>query len=173
MTSRYTIVPARPHDLAALPEVERSAATLLRGYMPDAVLEETTSLDTFRAAQREGRLLVVLAGDVPVGFALIALLPGGHPHLQEMDVLPAHGRQGLGTALLNEVVGWLARTGQSAITLTTARAVPWNMPFYARFGFEEVRDPSPALLAIIADEAARGLPSSDRVVMQYRLRLTF
>jgi GNAT superfamily N-acetyltransferase len=172
MTSGHTIVLARPQDVAALPGVELAAARLLRGYIIDAVLEETTPVDTFRAAQREGRLWVVLADDVPVGFALVALLASDAPHLQEMDVLPAHGRQGLGTALLNELVRWAAQAGHSAITLTTSRAVPWNMPFYARFGFEELpaRDLSPELVAIVKDEAARGMPAAERVVMRYRLR---
>ena len=53
------------------------------------------------------------------------------------------------------------------VTLTTFRGVPWNMPFYARLGFEELprAEWPPPLRAIVADEAARGLDPERRVVM--------
>jgi hypothetical protein len=68
------------------------------------------------------------------------------------------------------VCEWVARSGYSAVTLTTFRDVSWNLPFYARLGFEEVARAGlrPELLAIVQDEAARGLEG--RVVMRYRVR---
>jgi len=166
-----TIVRARPQDVEVLPGVELAAATLLRGHLPDSVLEESMPVDTFRRAQKEGRLWVALAGETPVGFALVQWLAEDLPHLQEMDVLPEHGRRGLGTAMLKEVVSSLARSGHSEITLTTSRTVPWNMPFYARFGFEEIDagDLRPELVAVVQDETARGMAAAQRVVMRYRL----
>ena len=116
-------------------------------------------------------LWVALAGDTPVGFALVKMLAEDLPHLQEMDVSPEHGRRGLGTALLQAALDWLARSGHQQMTLTTFRNIPWNMPFYSRMGFEEIPggELRPELETVIRDEAARGLDPAQRVVMGYRV----
>jgi hypothetical protein len=48
--------------------------------------------------------------------------------------------------------------------------VPWNAPFYARMGFEEMqpRDMTPELRALVEHEAANGLDPAKRVVMIFR-----
>ena len=83
---------------------------------------------------------------------------------------PRHGRRGVGTALVEAVCDWGRRRGFEELTLTTFRALPWNVPFYARLGFEEVAgdDLTPELEAVIRDETARGLDPRRRVVMRYR-----
>lgn len=166
----YRIAVARPRDLPALGAIERSAAQLLRGHAPASVLEETTSESDFREAQSAGRLWLALADEVPVGLALVELLAPDLPHLEEVDVHPDHGRRGLGAALVRTVCDWARTSGYRELTLTTFRAVPWNMPFYRRFGFEEVPadEVRPELVAVVADETARGLDPHRRVVMRYR-----
>jgi hypothetical protein len=57
----YTITPARPKDLAVLPAIELAAARLLVGHAPEFVLNETTSDEVVKTAQRHGRLWVALA----------------------------------------------------------------------------------------------------------------
>ena len=90
-------------------------------------------------------------------------------HLAEIDVLPAHGRRGLGTRLVEEVCHWAASAGYESVTLTTFRDVPWNMPFYERLGFRVVAGAgrSAALRAIVEDETRRGLDPSRRVAMEW------
>jgi len=63
---------------------------------------------------------------------------------------------------------WAARNGYGAVTLTTFRDVPWNLPFYARLGFDVVApdEVSASLRAIVEDETRRGLDPSRRVVMK-------
>ena len=58
-------------------------------------------------------------------------------------------------------------SGYSAITLTTFRDLPWNGPFYARLGFEEVTalDAHPRLAGELALEADHGLPVERRCAM--------
>ena len=167
---RYAIVAARAQDVAALPAIELAAARLLEGHAPESVLRETTDLDTLAAAQAAGHLWVAAADDAPVGFALVEILPDGLPHLEEVGVHPLHGRRGLGAALVRAVCEWAARSGHAEITLTTFRAVRWNMPFYAGLGFEIVPPDAmrPALAAVVRDETARGLDPDARVVMRYR-----
>jgi len=164
----YKITRARPQDLRLLPAIEIAAAAMLVGHAPESVLSETTSDQTLREAQAEGRLWVALAGDSPVGFAHVELLEPGVAHLEELDVHPDHGRRGLGRRLVAAVCEWALSSGFRAVTLTTFRNVPWNMPFYATLGFEEIpaRELSPQLVAVVQDETQRGLDSTWRVVMR-------
>jgi GNAT superfamily N-acetyltransferase len=167
--TNYSISPAQPRHIQALPAIELSAATMLKGHAPPSVLEGSIPESEHRRAQEEGRLWVALADDVPVGFAIVEMLAEDLPHLQEIDVAPEHGHRGLGTALLEKVFEWLGTEGHRQITLTTFRDVPWNMPFYARLGFEEIpaSELRPELAKVVADEAARGLDPARRVVMRY------
>jgi hypothetical protein len=69
------------------------------------------------------------------------------------------------------VCEWATRRGYPEVTLTTFRDVPWNMPFYARLGFELVptRELSAELVRIVAEEMRCGLDPARRVVMRYRV----
>jgi GNAT superfamily N-acetyltransferase len=164
----YRIVEARRCDLPLLPAIELAAAALLAGHAPASVLAETTSAEGLEDAQERGHLWVALADEVPVGLAHILLLEPGIAHLEEIDVHPEHGRRGLGRRLVIAVCRWAAASGCSCVTLTTFRDVPWNMPFYARLGFEEIppAELSSALLSVIDDETRRGLDPSRRVAMR-------
>ena len=166
----YSIVRARRQHLRALPAIELAAAQLLKGHAPESVLSETTDPRSFSDAVAHGRLWVALAGEMPVGFALVHLLADDLPHLEELDVEPSHGRRGLGTALVRAVCEWAAATGYSMLTLTTFRAVAWNLPFYARLGLVEIPTDllRPELAAVVSEEAGRGLASEARAVMSYR-----
>src|SRR4029078_2757351 len=155
----YSIVRAHRRHLEALPAIELAAAQLLKGHAPERALNETTDLQTFSDASDNGRLWVALAGETPVGFALVRMLGDDLAHLDELDVDPSHGRRGLGTALVLAVCEWASASGYSGVTLTTFRAVPWNLPFYARLGFTEIPADGvrPELAAVVSAEAARGL----------------
>jgi GNAT superfamily N-acetyltransferase len=151
-----------------LPTIELAAATLLAGHAPESVLTETTTQAALKDAQQRGHLWVALADSIPVGFAHLKVLAPGVAHLEEIDVHPEHGRRGLGTRLVTTVCGWAATNGYPYVTLTTFRNVPWNMPFYARLGFEQIppAELSPALLSVIEDETRRGLDPDRRVAMR-------
>jgi GNAT superfamily N-acetyltransferase len=171
MKPLYDIAWARPQDLHLLPAIELAAGALLNGHAPESVLSETTSEQDLREAQAEGRLWVVLAREFPVGFAHVEVLGPHGVHLKEIDVHPDHGRRGLGTRLVMTVCEWATRRGYPEVTLTTFRDVPWNMPFYARLGFELVptRELSAELVRIVAEEMRCGLDPARRVVMRYRV----
>jgi len=164
----YTITKARPKDLSLLPAIERAAARLLAGHAPESVLSETTPHHVLAAAQAHGHLWVAIADDVPVGFAHVEVLEPEVAHLTEIDVDPVHGRRGLGTRLVMAVCAWAATAGYRAVTLTTFRDIPFNMPFYARLGFDVIRpeELSSVLRSIVEDETRRGLDPARRVVMR-------
>jgi GNAT superfamily N-acetyltransferase len=170
--SSYTVRLAAPGEVAALPAIERSAARLFRdsGLRGD-FLDRVREVDELDPAQREGRLWVAVSPDgTPVGFALATVL-GTAPHLEEIDVHPEHGRQGLGTRLVAAVVAWARARNATALTLSTFRDVPWNAPFYARLGFRMLEPEAlgAELRGLVAREAAAGLPVERRCVMRLEL----
>jgi GNAT superfamily N-acetyltransferase len=166
---------AAPEDVAALPEIERVAGLLFKTHsrdlgIPEEMYEQPNAVETFTAAQEAGRLWVACdSRDEPIGFALVLDL-AGFAHLDELDVLPSHGRQGLGSALLAAVCTWAEAAGVPAVTLRTFRDVPWNAPFYQRRGFQVVNsaDLSAEHVGLEASERQRGLRTDLRVTMAYR-----
>ena len=172
MDSRYTISLATPEHLEALADIEGAADAMFDGYLPASIPEVVTPRHKFYTAQIEGRLWIALSGESPVGFALVEMLAKDLPHLEEIDVLPSHGRRGIGTALIDTILEWVVKEGHRQLTLTTFRSVPWNMPFYSRLGFVEspTHELRPELERVVQDEAYRGLPRELRVVMRYDMR---
>jgi len=164
----YTITQARLEDLSALPAIELAAARLLTGYAPESVLAETTADEVLQTAQSHGHLWVALAEDVPVGFAHVRILEPMVAHLEEIDVHPDHGRRGLGRRLVMAVCAYAETNEYRAVTLTTFRDVPFNMPFYASLGFEVIpaEQLSAALREVVEDETHRGLDPDRRVAMR-------
>jgi len=169
MRPTYRIIEAREDDLPFLPVIELAAAQLLVGHAPADVLKETTELRLFRQAMAGGRLWVAVTGETPVGFVHVRLLRSGAAHLEEIDVHPSHGRQGIGRRLVGAACEWTARKGHDAITLTTFREVPFNMRFYASCGFREVppAELDAQLAEIVTNEARLGLAPERRVVMRW------
>jgi len=168
---RYRVRLARADEVARLPAIERAAAELFRGRdVGTFSLDDVLDAATHAAAQREGRLFVAdLAGE-PVGFALASHI-GGEPHLRELDVLPAHGRRGLGARLVRAVIEWARAQGAPSLTLSTFRDIAWNAPFYARLGFRALDEAEldAAHRALLDREEAMGLPRQRRVVMRLTL----
>ena len=108
--------------------------------------------------------------DEPVGFALAWLRPGAL-HLRELDVLPTHGRRGLGARLVAHVATEAQRRGFPLVTLTTFTEAPWNAPYYERLGFRRLAaEGLPEWLAAIRhEEASEGLDRWPRIAMALRI----
>ena len=172
MEATYSIERAQPEHLYALPEIEQQAAALFEGWnVPKSVLEDTTPLEDFQAAQAAGLLWVAISPQQqPVGFALVER-EGTVLHLEEIDVHPRHGQQGIGRALVQAVCAWAREQDYTEITLTTYQDIPWNAPFYGRVGFEVLNtaELTPELRARVRAEAERGLNPERRVVMRKML----
>lgn len=163
----HAIVPAAPEHVGALPEVERRAGERFGTSVPARVLARTIPLPVLEVAQRAGRLWVALAPDgEPVGFALADSV-AGRAHLEELDVLPEHGRGGIGAALVSAVEQWAVSQGFMELTLTTYVDFPWNASYYSKLGFEPVAasDLDVGMLQQLTDEDALGLERDRRVMM--------
>jgi GNAT superfamily N-acetyltransferase len=160
---------ARAEDLPELARIERAANRLFvdRG-VSGVKADDVTALAELSEARGAGLLWVARSdGDAPVGFALLCIVDGA-PHVEEIDVDPAHGRRGIGRALLETALAWAREAGHRRVTLTTFREIPWNEPFYASAGFRglEPHEIGPELAALVRDETARGLDPAQRVVMR-------
>ena len=125
------IRPVRPGELALLPALEAAADTVFEplGIGP---LPGPGTVQEFAAA-----LVVLVAGDPPVGLCRIDGLGPGSAHLEQLSVHPDHAGRGVGRALLRAACAWAAAEGYPELTLATYRDVPWNGPFYASEGFVE------------------------------------
>jgi predicted N-acetyltransferase YhbS len=172
LKSGYTIRSARAEELTLLAQIERAAAVLFLNT-PYAFLahDEPLSLDFVRQRFQVGQVWVAVDKQgLVVGFAITREVDDTI-YLQEMDVDPAHGRRGLGAALVETVCDWAQLQGYGAISLSTFRDLPWNAPFYAKLGFQML-DESELTLGfqqIRRQELEAGLPITDRVMMSYEL----
>jgi GNAT superfamily N-acetyltransferase len=167
-----TIRAPRLKELELLRDIERAAGALFAeiGFAEVAVAEPA-SVEELAAYVFDGRAWVVVEHDVPVGYAVVDIVDG-LAHVEQLSVLPEHGRKGLGSALLAHVCDWAAQRRLEAVTLTTFTAVPWNAPYYEKNGFRVMDDAEigPELRDLRAHEAEHGLDPSQRVCMRRAVR---
>lgn len=164
----YRIRLATTSELDLCVAIERRAAVRFQSV---GLAEVMATVVTPRVALEQGvhergLFVAVDASDGPVGFALVTTLDG-EAHLLELDVLPEHGRKGLGRALVIAALAWGHERKLPRLTLSTLDFVPWNAPFYASLGFRALRDDElgEELRASQALDRARGLPDDGRVIM--------
>jgi len=165
----YHVAAAGLEQVRSLPAIELEASRLFpESHVPPNLRHVVTPQYAFASAQREGRLFTASTetGEV-VGLALAGVMDGA-AYLAELDVLPAHGRRGLGRKLIEAVIEWAERGGFAELTLATFRDLPWNAPYYARLGFEELAPAAlgPALAAVLRREATTGLDPDKRLAMR-------
>jgi GNAT superfamily N-acetyltransferase len=165
----YRIRLARADEVARIRQIEDEAGTMFSGLgLIDEALDPSFPLDDVTSLIGEQQVWVAcLEDDVPVGM-VIASVREGAAYIEELDVVPAHGRRGLGSRLVEWVCEWAKAREYRTVTLSTFRDVPWNGPFYRRRGF---RDLSPAdwtadMLVIREREVQHGLRVEARVFMR-------
>lgn len=119
--------------LASLAQVEGAADRLIPGLVEAGRWPPTPGAERFA---HPGFIVAALEGGVTLGFAHVLDLEGHH-HLEQVSVRPEHGRQGIGRALIYAACTQAQARGASEITLITFAGLPWNAPFYRRFGFRD------------------------------------
>jgi GNAT superfamily N-acetyltransferase len=152
---------AEPEDMEQLPDIDNRAESLFR--VSGLNLPELPfPIDALHDSK-----IVYVAGRPPVAFVQVDEVDG-NAHVQELAVLPAHMRQGLGSLLLDAACAWARDNGYRAITLTTYADVAWNAPFYAARGFTELAELTPELAEIRDWERDVGLDEVGRRVAMRR-----
>lgn len=156
-------------DIPLLQQIECSAAQRFAqlpglGWLADG---EPYDADQHQRLMALGTHWVLEHQGQPVGF-LAAERFGTDLHVWELDVALPHQGRGWGRALLSAAQQYAAASGVQRLTLTTFREVPWNAPFYRRFGFREwaAAEWPPRLQQVMARERALGLTPEERCVMQ-------
>ncbi|TDE29525.1 GNAT family N-acetyltransferase [Actinomadura sp. 6K520] len=128
----YEVRVARPEDLPALPPIEISGERMFAeiGIMfpPGPTVVELLS---------GGDAEIIVAGDPPVGFAAVEEVDGA-AYLAQISVRDDLAGKGIGARLLDAVMKRAAEAGAAGVSLLTFRDVPWNGPWYAGHGFEEL-----------------------------------
>ncbi|MGB7086873.1 MAG: GNAT family N-acetyltransferase [Phormidesmis sp.] len=172
----YVIRLAKESEIPALPEIERSAAQRFLPYLatlniPVDLLEGLTTPRFLQAAQADRRLWVAVEREQPVGF-IVAKFLTKICFVVELDVHLDYGRRGIGSALVEACCHGAQQRGYDQIMLTTFRAVPWNIPFYQRLGFEVMpaADWPLEISAIVQHEARYGFAQAKRAVMRRSIR---
>jgi GNAT superfamily N-acetyltransferase len=120
--------------------------------------------ELLQAAQSEERLWVALTEDrTPVGFAMADVVDGC-AHLDEMDVIPDFGGQGIGTRLMQSLIDWARSGNYPAITLITFRHVP-------KMGFVSMQpcEIGEELASLLREESEAGIDVLKRVCMRLDL----
>jgi len=167
----YLITPAAPEDVADLVFADLAASKLFAGtgYLPEDALADHVPVETLEGAMLTGHIFAVRHGGEAVGFALTSVR-GATLYLDQISVDPAHGRKGLGAALMARVHRDAARRGLKSVTLSTFRDLAWNGPFYRRLGYRELprAKMQPWMHEIEAAQTANGLDVSKRCFMVRR-----
>ncbi len=163
---------AGSEHLSAIPAIELAASAMFpEADLPVEVRYLVIENELLQEAQSDARLWVALTDErTPVGFAMAGIIDGG-AHLDEMDVMPDFGRQGVGTRLVRTIIDW-ARLGEyPVLTLITFRHLPWNAPFYERMGFEAMAtsELGEELAKLLQEDGDAGIDVHKRVCMKLDL----
>ncbi|TDB95840.1 GNAT family N-acetyltransferase [Actinomadura sp. 7K534] len=128
----YEVRVARPADLPGLPLIEISGERMFAEigivFPPGPTVVELMS---------DGDAEIIVAGDPPVGFAVVEEVDGA-AYLAQISVRDDLTGKGIGARLLDAVMTRAGEAGAPGVSLLTFRNVPWNGPWYAAHGFEEL-----------------------------------
>lgn len=165
-----TVRPTRCDDVYALPAIERAAGERFRRYPELAWLAEgeVISAEQHLEYAERGQSWLALANDRPVGFILTEA-HSSSLFIVELSVDLDWQGKGIGRQLIACVADHARKLGLTSLTLTTFRDVPWNAPFYARLGFEQIAELTAELRQKRDDEAAHGLAYESRCAMRLSL----
>ncbi|MBE1158755.1 4-(cytidine 5'-diphospho)-2-C-methyl-D-erythritol kinase [Dyella sp. 7MK23] len=157
----------------AICAIERSAVEMFRGHQAWPFYRAVSiPPDQLAMEIQQGLVWVALPddSDEPVGFVWLDTEHGGRVvGIAEIDVLPAYGRRGIGSALLNCACEWARSAGYRRVDLGTLADVPWNAPFYAKHGFSIVDKHDPDFAYARERDEEHGFPETLRVFMTRRL----
>ncbi|WP_341934093.1 GNAT family N-acetyltransferase [Microbacterium sp. LWO14-1.2] len=161
-----TIREARAEDAEVVQTIEAVADTLLVEAL--GAPEWPPPADGTERIGQPGYVLLLEENvdSSPVGFVHV-LDADGAAHLEQLSVLPGHGRRGHGRRLVEAALEEARRRGYSRMTLRTYAEIPWNAPFYASCGFKESIPESGFHRQLVETEADLGLERYGR-----RLQMT-
>jgi GNAT superfamily N-acetyltransferase len=133
---------ATPEEIPHLAPIDLSANPVFAkwGHPEFASDYESLPNDLTHDAITEGRLLVcdiaIANGDYElVGWVVMFDRPNGETSIGQISVHADHMGNGYGGPLLLAAIDRCRRLERAAVVLNTQTDVPWNRPWYERFGF--------------------------------------
>ena len=162
----YRIERGAPTHAERLREIERASSIHFREFgMVDVADHEPTPASIFEDRAHDGLLYVALAEDTVAGFLIWSPMDG-QAYIEEVSVDPAHAGHRLAARMIDRMAEDI-RGRHPAITLATFRDVPWNGPYYATLGFEELprNQAGPEHAEEWQEQAAAGLDMLRRLFM--------
>lgn len=137
----YEIRTANSDDIARMIAADIAASELFRptGLIYDmAPVPDGVPAEILRLAIKEDMVIAATYESLAIGFALLSERGQTVFYLDQLSVDPAHGRRGLGTALVQACFQKAENMGHKHMYLSTFRELAWNGPFYKRLGFKEL-----------------------------------
>ena len=166
--TEFSIRLAQPSDAEGFHEVEEDAARLLaeEPSLSGIPVPPSRSAEEYRAMIAQRHCLTAVSGERIVGFAATRR-HARELHLHELSVAMAFQQMRIGSTLLGALKIDARNSGIRAITLHTYRDIAWNAPFYARHGFEIIKDLDAYPRLAAGQEAAVefGIPRERRCAM--------
>jgi GNAT superfamily N-acetyltransferase len=163
-----TIRRPRPAELQALIDIERAAGRAFADHgMPEIAADDPGTVEELERHRAAGAAWIAVDDrDLPIAYILTADIDAG-VHIEQVSVDPAYAGRRIGAALIEHVCGLARADGRTAATLTTFRDIPWNAPYYARLGFDELPEGEwgPELRALVAHERDAIPGDAPRVAM--------
>lgn len=169
----FLIQRAKAAHVDAICAIERTAVQMFQGHpawrfysrlsIPKDLLEEEIRRGFVWVAidEESGETLGFIWLDVELHSDVVSIA--------EIDVLPAFHRRGIGSALLEHACNWASEKGYRRIDLGTLPDVPWNAPFYTRYGFVVVDKNDPSFAYARERDRENGFPDELRVFMSRTL----
>jgi|CXWL01.1.fsa_nt_gi GNAT superfamily N-acetyltransferase len=140
-------------DIPAIVAVELSAGDMFAGTHMAWAVGETSRPDELFAPIEDGNVWVAEDGGQVAGYLCAEPLDGNF-HIEEVSVASPFQRRGVGRLLIDVAAEEASRRGDTALTLTTDRTLPWNAPYYERLGFH-VLAPAELTPALAAELSAK------------------
>jgi len=102
----------------------------------EAVERDLATIDKFQPP--DGRLLLAVKDDVPVGTACLRRMAPDTAEIKRMYVRPAHRREGLGRALLDDLIAEAEGAGYERIRLDSPNFMKAAHALYRSSGFVDI-----------------------------------
>lgn len=142
MTGGVVIREAGTEDISALVELLELLFSLEADFMPDAQrqgyglnLLHEDQRSCILVAEQKGRIVGMCTGQL-----VISTAEGGRSVLvEDVVVLPAERRQGIGTALIDSICRWAFDRGAERLQLLADCDNSYALEFYKKNGWETTR----------------------------------
>ena len=158
---------ATESDLPHLVALEVEAGQLFHTVGMSEIADHVPEISSLREALEDDRIWVAHEQSEVLAYVVAEVLDG-NAHVAQVSVTPRHARRAIGRRLMELVESWGRTAGRPATTLTTFRDVPWNGPYYARLGYQELPSGQigPHLRRVMTHEATLpGIDASRRCAM--------